>query len=89
MEVVVNFMSWPLKEPSVPIDRRLGGPQSRSGRYAEKNFLPPPGIEHRRLWIGLFWLRIGSVVALVKTVVNFLYNKRRGNFCVAEGLLHS
>jgi hypothetical protein len=34
------------KEPLVPINRRLGGPQNRSGRGGEeKNSQPPPGIE--------------------------------------------
>jgi hypothetical protein len=34
------------KEPRFPLDRRLGGPQSRSGRGGEeKNSQPPPGIE--------------------------------------------
>jgi hypothetical protein len=29
-----------------PLDRRLGGPQSRSERgVGEKNYQPPPGIE--------------------------------------------
>jgi hypothetical protein len=33
----------PGKEPMVPLDRRLGGPQSRSGRGGEeKNSQPPP-----------------------------------------------
>jgi hypothetical protein len=36
----------PGKEPLVPLDRRLGGPQSRSGLCGlEKNSQPPPGIE--------------------------------------------
>jgi hypothetical protein len=36
----------PGKEPLVPIDRRLGGPQSRSGRCGEeKNSEPLPRIE--------------------------------------------
>jgi hypothetical protein len=36
----------PGKKPLVPIDGRLGGPQSRSGRGGEeKNSQPPPGIE--------------------------------------------
>jgi hypothetical protein len=37
----------PGKEPLVyPLDRRLGGPQSRSGRgVEEKNSQPPPEIE--------------------------------------------
>jgi hypothetical protein len=36
----------PGKEPLVPLDRRLGGPQSRSGRGGEeKNSQPQSGIE--------------------------------------------
>jgi hypothetical protein len=36
----------PGKEPWYPLDRRLGGPQSRSGHDGEeKNSQPPPGIE--------------------------------------------
>jgi hypothetical protein len=36
----------PGKEPWFPLDRRLGGPQSRSGRGGEeKNSQPPSGIE--------------------------------------------
>jgi hypothetical protein len=36
----------PEKNPWYPLDRRLGGPQSRSGRGGEeKNSQPPPGIE--------------------------------------------
>jgi hypothetical protein len=36
----------PGKEPLEPLDRRLGGPQSRSGRGGEeKNSQPPSGIE--------------------------------------------
>jgi hypothetical protein len=35
------------KSPWYPLDRRLGGLQSRSGRGGEeKNPQPPPGIEH-------------------------------------------
>jgi hypothetical protein len=34
------------KSPWYPLDKRLGGPQSRSGRGGEeKNSQPPPGIE--------------------------------------------
>jgi hypothetical protein len=34
------------KSPWYPLDRRLDGPQSRSGRGGEeKNSQPPPGIE--------------------------------------------
>jgi hypothetical protein len=36
----------PGKEPLVPLDRSLGGPQSRSGRSGEeKNSQLPPGTE--------------------------------------------
>jgi hypothetical protein len=36
----------PGKEPWDPLDRRLGGAQSRSGHSSEKkNSQPPPGIE--------------------------------------------
>jgi len=35
----------PGKVPWYPLDRRLGGPQSRSGRGGEENSQPPPGIE--------------------------------------------
>jgi hypothetical protein len=50
MEVSGQFHSpvalTPEKEPWYPLDRRLGEPQSRSGRGGEeKNFQPPPGIE--------------------------------------------
>jgi hypothetical protein len=47
---VVSFTPRPLypkkKSPWYPLDRRLGGPQSRSGRGGEeKNSQTPPGIE--------------------------------------------
>jgi hypothetical protein len=48
---VVSFTPWPLypqgKSPWYPLNRRLGGPQSRSGHSGgeEKNSQSPPGIE--------------------------------------------
>jgi hypothetical protein len=47
---VVNITLHPLyprgKSPWYPLDRRLGGPQSRSGRGGEeKNSQPLPGLE--------------------------------------------
>jgi hypothetical protein len=47
---VVSFTPQPLylqgKSTRYPLDRRLGGPQSHSGRGGEeKNSHPPPGIE--------------------------------------------
>jgi hypothetical protein len=35
----------PGKEPRYPLDRRLGGPQSRFGRCGEENILALPEIE--------------------------------------------
>jgi hypothetical protein len=37
---VVSFMPWPLY-PRYPLYRRLGGPQSRSGRHGELKILDP------------------------------------------------
>jgi hypothetical protein len=54
---VVSFTSRPLyrrgKSPHYPLNRRLGGPQSRSGRGGEeKNYQPPPEIEsHKPSWM--------------------------------------
>jgi hypothetical protein len=47
---VISFPLRPLypqgKSPCYPLDRRLGGPQNRSGRGGEeKNSQAPPGIE--------------------------------------------
>jgi hypothetical protein len=48
--LVVSFTPRPFylqgKSPRYPLDKRLGGPQIRSGRGGEeKNSQPPPGIE--------------------------------------------
>jgi hypothetical protein len=44
---VVNFTPRPLypqeKNLRYPLDRRLGGPQSRSGRFGEEKILDPTG----------------------------------------------
>jgi hypothetical protein len=50
---VVTFTPRPFypqgKSPRCPLDRGLGGPQSRSGHGGEeKNFQPPPGIEPQK-----------------------------------------
>jgi hypothetical protein len=37
------------KEPQYPLDRRLGGPQSRSGRRGEEKILTLQGLELRPL----------------------------------------
>jgi hypothetical protein len=50
---VVNFTPRPLyprgKSPRYPLERRLGGPQSRSGRFGEVKILDPTGLELRLL----------------------------------------
>jgi hypothetical protein len=40
---LVSFSSG--KEPRYPLNRRVGGPQSRSERFGEKNNLPCGGFE--------------------------------------------
>jgi hypothetical protein len=44
---VVSFTTWPLysrgKNPRYSLDRRLGGPQSQSGRRGEEKILDPTG----------------------------------------------
>jgi hypothetical protein len=52
---VVSFTPRPLypqgKSPWYPLDRRLGGSQSRSGRGGEeKNSQPPPGVNTSVNW---------------------------------------
>jgi hypothetical protein len=37
------------KSPRYPLDRRLGGPQSQSGRFGEEKILGLPGLELRPL----------------------------------------
>jgi hypothetical protein len=55
---VVSFTSWSLypqgKSPSYPLDRRLGGPQSRSGRGCVSKNCTRENIwseEWRRYWV--------------------------------------
>jgi hypothetical protein len=46
---VVSFMTRPLyfqrKSPRFPLDKRQGGPQTRSGRCGRKSLWALPGIE--------------------------------------------
>jgi hypothetical protein len=58
---VVSFTRWPLlplgKEPQYPLDRRLGGPQSQSGRCGEEKILDPTGTRTLTPVIqSLYWL---------------------------------
>jgi hypothetical protein len=39
----------PGKSPRYPLDRRLGGPQGRSGRHGEEKILDPTGTQLRPL----------------------------------------
>jgi hypothetical protein len=53
--LVVSFTPRPLyprgKIPRYPLDRRLGGPQNRSGRRREEKILDPTGIKYCLLLI--------------------------------------
>jgi hypothetical protein len=45
-QLLVPASLLPGKEPQYPLDRRVGGPQSRSGHGGEeKNSQPLPGLE--------------------------------------------
>ena len=47
---VINFTPQPLyprEECRYPLNRRLGGPQSLSGRWEQKNLLPLPEFDLR------------------------------------------
>jgi hypothetical protein len=50
---VISLTPWPLYPrgmiPRYSLDRRLGGPQGRSGRRGEKKSLTLPGLEIRPL----------------------------------------
>jgi hypothetical protein len=49
------------KSPWYSFDRRLGGPQSRSGRGGEeKNSQPPPGISHVKIQCNFFEILCGK-----------------------------
>jgi hypothetical protein len=47
MRNAVSFTPWQLyplgKSPRYPLERRLGGPQNRSGRRGEEKILAPTG----------------------------------------------
>jgi hypothetical protein len=79
--LVVSFTPRTLyphgKSPWYPLDRRLGGPQSRSGRGGEeKNSYPLPGLEpriiqsvklKRKLKIHPYLYKVYSVVIMTCT----------------------
>jgi hypothetical protein len=77
---VISFTPWQLypqgKSLRYPLDRRLGGPQSRSGHgVEEKNSQPPPGIEPRSSdrparSQSLYWDVPAPVVLGVDAVIN-------------------
>jgi hypothetical protein len=71
---MVRFKNRPLyhqgKSPWYPLDRRLGGPQSRSGRGGEeKNSQLPPGIE--RFFIILVLKFVKNFVVLTGYIIIF------------------
>jgi hypothetical protein len=75
---VVSFKLRPLcsrrKSPRYPLDRRLGGPQSRSGRRGEEKILTLPGLELRTLSRparsqSLYWLRYPGFVYRTEDII--------------------
>jgi hypothetical protein len=61
---VVSFTPWPLypqgKSPCYPLDRRLGGPQSRSGRGGEENITKLSIVTLHRVWSSRFRFPAGA-----------------------------
>jgi hypothetical protein len=85
----------PGEEPQYPLDRRLGGPQSRSGRCGEeKNLLPLPGIETRLSSLSLYRPSYPGLLCLVLPIPVYmnwyfhLFDSLPGCF-VHSGLLSS
>jgi hypothetical protein len=75
----VNFTPQPLytqgNSPQVPLERRLSGPRSRSGRGGEEReeSLPLPGIEPRspNPWLGHITDWTTSVPSYTKDIMNY------------------
>jgi hypothetical protein len=83
---VVSFTPQPLypkgKSRWYPLDRRLGGPQSRSRRGGEeKNSQPQPGIEPRiiqpvaqRFTTEIFWLLVNFNMLNLNMSLKIVYH---------------
>jgi hypothetical protein len=85
---VVSFMPLPLypqgKSSRYPLDRRLGGPQSRCGRHGETKIFAPPGLKPRSLGRparsqSLYRLRYHSYKKNVVTLNNYDFPTRLGS----------
>jgi hypothetical protein len=77
---VVSFTPRPLcsreKSPYYPLDRRLGGPQSRSGRGGEKkNSQPLPVLEPPIIQPGAQRYTTDDILQIAKfLIIQFIYN---------------
>jgi hypothetical protein len=87
--LVVSFTPRPLypqgKSTCYPLDRRLGGPQSRSGRGGEKkNSQPLPAVQ--RYTTELTWLlnNLLKILCMFVTVVDLLHRNFFGHFALSE-----
>jgi hypothetical protein len=77
--------------PRYPLNRTLGGPQSRSERYEEVKILAPPGFEIRPLGrpVRLYQLRHPGpvlVILFILVYVNFVSCKVH---CVDGGIFEN
>jgi hypothetical protein len=92
---VVSFTARPLylhgRSRRYPLDRRLGGPQSRSGRCGiEKTLFPLPGIEARPSSPSLYRLSyLGSFRVCVPMISPFVHMSRHVNSMVRHHTLES
>jgi hypothetical protein len=86
---VVSFTPLPLypwgKIPRYPLDRILGGPQSRSARRGEEKILDPTGLELRPLGLparsqSLYLLRFVGIANYEENMDPYL-NKNSASDC--------
>jgi hypothetical protein len=84
---VVSFTHRPLysqgKSPWYPLDRKIGGPQSRCGRDGEeKNSQPPPEIEpsnsdpvlKKIVWEVVNWIHLAQDTYQWRSIMNTVVN---------------
>jgi hypothetical protein len=70
-------LRWRRDSPGFPLDRRLGGPQSRSGQHEGKHLLALPGTESLFLCYPVHSPHLyrrscpGSTMSLTETVLSF------------------
>jgi hypothetical protein len=88
---VVKFTPRPLyprgKSPRYPLDRRLGGLQSRSGRFGEEKIRDPTGTRTPTPRSSSPWLvAIPTTLSRLFFFFFFVNTVTRENLCLAEGV---